>query len=66
MKTIIRYCSKQETPKSLTPSIQTFKKEIQGVIFEEDELEYQDMSILVALLRILASQEVNSDVEQSL
>ena len=50
----------------LAMMMMTFKEEIQGVIFDEYELEYQDMSILVAMLRISASQEVNYDVEQSL
>ena len=48
--------SKAESSESKTHSIQTFMGDFKALVFEKAELEYRDMSILIALLPILAYQ----------
>ena len=44
-------------------SIQNLIQEFKAVVFEKDELEFRDMSEIKALLRLLAYQDSNSNVE---
>ena len=56
--------SLQESAKSIIPSVQKQVKKIQKV-FEEDELEYRGMSILIVLSPNLAYEDSNTYVEQT-
>ena len=60
-----KFCSLQESAKNITPSIQTWIKELNALIFEKDELEHRDMSILMALLPLLVNEDSNYDVENN-
>ena len=44
-------------------SIENLIKEFIAVVFEKDELEFQEMSQLIALLPLLTNQVSNSDAE---
>ena len=46
-------------------SIHNLVQEHKAVVFEKDELEFQDLSELKALLPLLAHQDSSSDVEIS-
>ena len=49
-----------ELSESNAPSIQTMIEEVKFVVFVKDELKYQDISILRALLPFLVNQDSNS------
>ena len=54
---VLKSCSNMKAP--FRNLIQEFK----AVVFENDELEFRDMSELEALLPLLSYQDSNSDVE---
>ena len=40
-------CSLQETSKNISPSHQTLTEKVKSVVFQENEQQYQDTSILI-------------------
>ena len=48
---------------SIKPSIQTLIEYFKTVMFENDELDYRDMSIIIALSPLSANQDCHSNVE---
>ena len=56
----------QEIVKAISPSIQTLIEEIKSVVFEKDEWEYRDISILKALLPLVVNQDSKFDAKGNL
>ena len=44
----------------MTPSIEPLIEEFQAVVFDKNELEYRDMSILIALVSLLTHRDSSS------
>ena len=54
-------CSIKASSKSKTPSKQILLEEIKAVVFEKDELVYQDMTTRIAFLTFLANVRLKFD-----